>query len=95
VTLIGCDARVNSRIELYSGDSLADDPPPLGGGGGTSFVPPFDLLAEEGIVPACLVYFTDMYGSFPENPGYPVIWCSTSADKEAPFGETIFVELGE
>ena len=95
VTLIGCDAQVNSRIELYSGDSLKDDPPPLGGGGGTSFVPPFDLLKEEGIIPACLVYFTDMMGTFPEDPGYPVIWCSTSEDKEAPFGETIYVELGE
>ena len=96
VTLIGCDAAVNSRIELYSGDSLADDPPPLGGGGGTSFIPPFDLLEEEGILPACLVYFTDMMGSFPaEDPGYPVIWCSTSEDKEAPFGETIYVEIGD
>ncbi len=95
VTLIGCDARVNSRIELYSGDSLADDPPPLGGGGGTSFKPPFELLYEEGIVPACLVYFTDMYGDFPDDPGYSTIWCSTSEDQEAPFGETIYVELGD
>ncbi len=93
VTLIGCDARVNSRVELYSGDSLADTPPKLGGGGGTSFKPPFELLEEEGIIPACLVYFTDMYGDFPDDPGYSVIWCSTSEDMEAPFGETIFVEL--
>ena len=96
VTLFGCDARVNSRIELYSGDSLANDPPPLGGGGGTSFVPPFELLEEEGIMPACLVYFTDMMGTFPdEAPPYPVIWCSTVEGSEAPFGETIYVELGE
>jgi len=95
VTLIGCDAAVNSRVELYTGDSLKDTPPALGGGGGTSFIPPFELLAEEGIVPACLVYFTDMYGSFPDDPGYPVIWCSTSEDQVAPFGETIFVELGD
>lgn len=93
VTLIGCDAAVNSRVELYSGDSLVDTPPKLGGGGGTSFIPPFDMLLEEGIVPACLVYFTDMYGSFPNDPGYPVIWCSTSEGHEAPFGETIQVEL--
>lgn len=95
VTLIGCDAAINSRIDLYSGDSLADTPPKLGGGGGTSFIPPFDLLEEEGILPACLVYFTDMYGAFPDDPGFPVIWCSTTEDKTAPFGETIYVELGE
>lgn len=93
VLLLGCDARVNSRFDLYSGDSLADNPPPLGGGGGTSFVPPFELLEEENFRPACLVYFTDMYGNFPDDPGFPVIWCSTSEDEEAPFGETIFVEF--
>jgi predicted metal-dependent peptidase len=94
VSLIGCDAIVNSTLELYSGDSLADNPPKLGGGGGTSFKPPFEWVQKEFVKPACLVYFTDMYGDFPESdPGYPVIWCSTTAEKEAPFGETIFVEF--
>lgn len=95
VTLIGCDAAINSKHELYSGDSLADNPPALGGGGGTSFIPPFELLEEENIRPACLVYFTDMYGSFPDDPGFPCIWCSSSEDQVAPFGETIFVEMDE
>jgi predicted metal-dependent peptidase len=93
VTLIGCDARVNSVNYLYSGDSLKDNPPKLGGGGGTSFKPPFEFVEEEGINPATLVYFTDMYGDFPEDPGYPVIWCSSSEGMEGPFGETIFVEF--
>lgn len=93
VTLIGCDAAVNSRMELYAGDSLQENPPKLGGGGGTSFVPPFKMLEEEFIRPAALVYFTDMFGSFPDDPGFPVIWCSTSEGQVAPFGETIFVEF--
>lgn len=95
VVLIGCDAAINSVHYLYQGDSLADNPPKLGGGGGTSFIPPFEWLEEQGITPACAVYFTDMYGSFPEDPGYPVIWCSTSEGMEAPIGETIFVDLSE
>lgn len=93
VILLGCDCRINSEFRLYSGDSLGDNPPPLGGGGGTSFVPPFKWLEEQGIRPDTLVYFTDMYGDFPDDPGFPVIWCSTTEDKVAPFGETIYVEL--
>lgn len=94
VTLIGCDARINSVHELVPGESLKSNVPPLGGGGGTSFIPPFEWVEEQGIRPDCLVYFTDMFGGFPEDPGYPVIWCATS-DVEAPFGETIRVELDD
>jgi predicted metal-dependent peptidase len=94
VILMGCDAKVEKVHELEMGDSLQGNIPPLGGGGGTSFRPPFDWLVEQGIRPETLVYFTDMYGDFPEDPGYPVIWCSSTADKEAPFGDTIHVEVG-
>lgn len=95
VTLIGCDARINSVFDLYPGDSLAENPPPLGGGGGTRFEPVFEYVDENNIRPDALVYFTDMYGSFPEPPpDYPVIWCATS-EVEAPFGETIFVDLSD
>src|SRR5210317_187854 len=95
VTLIGCDARINKVYELYAGDSLRDNIPPLGGGGGTSFVPPFVWIEEQGIRPDCVVYFTDMYGDFPDDPGYPTIWCSTSEGMESPVGETIYVELDD
>lgn len=96
VTLLGCDARINSEFTLYPGDSLADNPPPLGGGGGTAFEPVFDWIEEHNIRPDCLVYFTDMYGSFPDvPPSYHVIWCSTSEVDEAPFGEVINVEWKE
>jgi predicted metal-dependent peptidase len=94
VTLIGCDAEINSTFELYAGDSLAANPPELKGGGGTSFRPPFKWVEDEGVRPACLVYFTDMYGDFPKHePEYPVIWCSSTPEKVAPFGETIYVEF--
>lgn len=63
------------------------------GGGGTSFVPVFDHLKETGIIDEidCIVGFTDMWGTFPEDPGIPVIWVSFS-DTPAPFGTLITVK---
>lgn len=100
VFLIGCDARVETVHELGSGDTLAGQPElcTLGGGGGTSFIPPFEWLEERAIVPDCLVYFTDMGGSFPEEePGFPVIWCATTDYRPSHdlIGEVIPVELDD
>lgn len=63
------------------------------GFGGTDFRPPFKRIEELGIRPEVLVYFTDLYGPFPdEAPKYPVIWCAVS-DETAPWGETIHVKF--
>lgn len=60
------------------------------GGGGTDFRPVFDYLNENDIKVACLIYLTDMYGTFPdEEPEYPVMWVSNSGVKEAPFGQVV------
>lgn len=88
--VISCDAAVN-----YVGRLEADDPFKLEnhGGGGTDFRPPFEWLEKEGIKPACLLYITDMYGTFPaQPPDYPVLWCSINEVK-APWGETVHVEI--
>jgi predicted metal-dependent peptidase len=87
--ILGCDAAVHDATLLVQGDNLKDCSPPLKGGGGTSFIPPFEWVEQNGVRPAALVYLTDMYGPFPAGAPYPVIWCSTTPDKEAPFGETI------
>jgi predicted metal-dependent peptidase len=95
VTLIGCDAAVNSVHFLQAGDTLVGQDIKLGGGGGTDFRPPFVWIDEEGMVPAAVIYFTDMYGSFPVlEPAYPVIWCRTTT-QDPPWGETIDVNLSE
>ncbi len=95
VTLIGCDARVETVIELQPGDTLQHNIPRIGGGGGTSFIPPFDYLADEGEKPETLVYFTDTGGTFPEDPpAFPVIWCCSESWCEPPWGEVIHVEVG-
>lgn len=92
VSIAGCDADLGEWHVLGEGESLMGNPPKLGGGGGTDFRPPFNYIQQEGIKPATLIYFTDMYGPFPEDPGYPVIWCKTS-DVKAPFGIEIPVKI--
>lgn len=88
-TVIYCDARVNHVDEFLPNDELKFK---MHGGGGTDFRPPFALLEERDIRPVCFVYLTDMYGSFPTDPGYPVMWCATS-NIVGPFGETIPIEV--
>lgn len=88
-TVIYCDARVNHVDEFLPNDELKFA---MHGGGGTDFRPPFKLLEERDIRPVCFVYLTDMYGTFPTDPGYPVMWCATS-NIEGPFGETIPIEV--
>lgn len=93
VTLIGCDAHVETVIELYDGDRLAGNIPRIGGGGGTSFIPPFTWVEENGFKPDCLVYFTDTGGQFPsEKPPFPTIWCCSENWSKPPFGEVIMME---
>lgn len=59
------------------------------GRGGTSFKPIFEYIKNIGEEPACLIYFTDLWGSFPkEEPDYPVLWIQLGNEKmEVPFGE--------
>lgn len=94
VYLLGCDAAINSEHQLYDGDSLIGRKLEMGGGGGTDFKPVFAWVEEKGIEPSALIYFTDMYGSFPKDePTYPTIWCKTTKDTKAPWGEEIFVDI--
>jgi predicted metal-dependent peptidase len=76
------------------------------GGGGTDFRPVFDIIedprkAKEHEMeefdepPVCVVYLTDLDGSFPaEEPEYPVLWCvppGVNASRKVPFGEIVAV----
>ena len=95
VFVLGIDAKVHDITELSAGESIVANPPPLKGGGGTAFEPTFNWIEKDGpLPPAALIYFTDMYGSFPnEAPAYPVIWCSTSDGVKAPWGELIEIDI--
>lgn len=67
------------------------------GGGGTDFRPAFEWVSENGIDPKCLIYMTDMLGSFPtSSPNYPVLWLNVGDPSLlAPFGETIHIDMEE
>jgi len=95
--VIDCDAEVHQVFELSCGDEIAaSDGAKMRGGGGTDFRPAFDkvndmIAAGEEI--ACVIFFTDLYGTFPETePAYPVLWAATT-DTEVPWG--VAVRLNE
>ena len=65
------------------------------GGGGTSFSPALQKLEDDDDPPACIVYFTDLRGRFPEvAPTMPVLWLvfgQPIATPKAPFGRIILL----
>lgn len=87
-----CDTRVTDFTEFGP-----DEPVTIKNrhGGGTSFIPPFEELEARGITPACLIYLTDMEGSFPTTPpDYPVLWVTIDKhSSEPPFGEMTYIEI--
>jgi len=92
LTLYACDAEVHAVWRLKPNDPL---PNALPGGGGTDFRPVFKRIAEEDYPdepPDALVYLTDSYGAFPEDPPeYPVLWIVDAPPEtvEIPFGEVV------
>jgi predicted metal-dependent peptidase len=88
--VVYCDAAVNRVDEFEPNEEVVLKPY---GGGGTDFRPVFDYIDKHDIEPKCLVYLTDMYGTFPnDEPGYPVMWAATT-DVKAPFGELLEIRL--
>lgn len=78
--------------ELYRWDEIEDISDLKGkvkGGGGTSFIPPFERVAKEGLEPELLIYLTDLEGSAPTTPPpYPVVWACIT-DNKGPWGTTV------
>ena len=91
-----CDAQVHHVEEVrdmmdLQHLSMKKD---IGGGGGTSFVPVFNEVQSMGITPDALIYFTDGYGSFPQEvPEYPTMWGSITPGYKYPFGEVVDVPV--
>ena len=91
LTVLFHDTKVQGISELARGE-LPDVLVPVGGGG-TDFRPIPEKIAEEGIRPACLVWFTDLEcNRFPEDPGYPVLWVvPDKGGEKPPFGSVVFM----
>jgi predicted metal-dependent peptidase len=92
IKVIYCDYEVQGEEEFTRADLPMDMHPK--GGGGTRFSPVFDHVNSKGYTPACLIYFTDMYGDFPKHePEYPVMWLTQTKNCEAPFGQTVLFDM--
>lgn len=90
IDVIYCDARIH-KVESFERDDVITLH--AVGGGGTDFRPVFEHLEQSGEPPVCLVYLTDLYGTFPRQaPGYPVLWATITDGARAPFGETVLIE---
>lgn len=89
VDIFYADARVCGHDSFDRGEQLVFRPK---GGGGTDFRPVFQAAEDLEEKPACLIYITDLYGSFPDNDhGIPTLWV-TDQKQVAPFGETIQIQ---
>ena len=95
ITVIQCDARITD-VQVFDNDNPLENAEfHFRGGGGTSFVPPFNYVANQmEEQPNALIYLTDGFGDAPENePPYPVIWCLTEGgSKPASWGLEIHLE---
>jgi len=88
IYLFICDAHIQARYELHQFDPLPREFP---GRGGTSFVEP--LKEAESLPISCLIYLTDLYGTFPDKePWYPVIWVATQNHGLSPWGTVITLD---
>ena len=79
-----CDARLHDVHIVTDGEHYV--PERVGGGGGTAFAPVFEYAAS--VDADAVVYLTDMYGVFPDDPGIPTVWSATSG-VVAPWGTTV------
>ena len=92
VHVMYCDTVVQKQEVFERGDTITIE---ASGGGGTDFRPVFKALEDLEEPPVCLIYLTDLRGTFPaEDPGLPVMWVTTHWNKNtvAPFGEVVTID---
>jgi predicted metal-dependent peptidase len=88
VTLYFADEKVCHVQRLERGDTLVWEPK---GGWGTDFRPVLEAIDADENQPVCTIFITDLLGIFPQvEPQVPVLWLAT-LEREAPFGETVYV----
>ena len=95
ITIIQADADVRDVSKLRKGQTYQK---PMKGRGGTSFEPVFKYIREKKLNPDVLVYLTDLFGEFPEQPRFSVIWAVTpeGADQsQIPYGRYVQIKEEE
>ncbi len=91
VTIMACDEELTCAPQTYEPWEAVDVglAKQISGGRGTSFIPPFNWIAQSDRRPELMVYFTDADGHFPEQaPDYPVLWL-VKGRGAVPFGTRI------
>jgi predicted metal-dependent peptidase len=87
VTILQCDARINS-IKEFDGKNI----PEIKGSGGTDFNPPVDYYLKHKKEYASLIYFTDGEAPLPEKHPSGMVWVITSNGFHQDFpGKTIYI----
>lgn len=97
--LIDADAAVKRTLffepEDFGGDFPETMPDDALGGGGTSFIPALEWVGAHMESCGCLVYLTDLLGSFPATaPAFPVLWVVPEELDNGvvpPFGDKIIL----
>jgi predicted metal-dependent peptidase len=86
MTVLVCDAKIQSVQEVSNGFSPKDVK--LAGGGGTDFRPVFKWIVDNKPNAKLLIYFTDACGEFPHAETIKTLWVLPN-DYRVPFGEKI------
>jgi predicted metal-dependent peptidase len=92
VNVFYCDSQIQHEDVFERGDTVELH---AHGGGGTSFQPVFEAVEQLDEPPVCMIYLTDLCGSFPDQPPeMPVLWVTPQryAQSRVPFGEIVAVE---
>jgi len=98
IWVLRCDTKVHNADRLEEASDLEGfrtlvNEDGIGGGGGTKFEPVFDWIEDNQIQPDMVVYLTDCWGSFPQEPNYPVIWADIDGRRKPPFGQVVRVKV--
>ena len=89
--VIMADAKVQRIDRFERGEAIHFN---VEGLGGTDFRPAFEHVDREQLGPACLIYLTDGDGVYPDEPStYPTLWAITTPDRQAPWGETVYIDV--
>jgi predicted metal-dependent peptidase len=89
--VIMADAKVQRIDRFERGEAIEFN---VEGFGGTDFRPAFEHVDREELCPACLIYFTDGDGVYPDEPcTYPTLWAITTPNRRAPWGETVTIDV--
>ncbi len=91
VTIVFHDSAVQN-VQHCGKNGLPPHLAPMGGGG-TDYRPVWEYIEQQGLYPACLIWFTDLEcDRFPPEPPFPVLWVSTARPASPPpYGQLIYL----